>query len=137
MLHMRAHWRVWLLILSLGVNLLLAGMIASRYLRHPGPPEDFASRMSRGMTAPDAEIMTRSFAELDGARAKMQQGRRLIEQSRALLLRPDFDPGIYATILQEASRDRAEFDRLFTAGLIQAAGKLSPEGRTSLAERRR
>lgn len=128
-----------LLVLSVLCNVLLFGVLAGDLLfgRRPAfPPGDFASRVSRGMSDADAKAMTAAFAPVEELRDHMRQGRALIDRSRALLRQSDFDPEAFAAIIHEASRDRAEFDQRFSAALIEAASRLSPEGRRILADHR-
>ena len=134
------RWRLWLLVGSLLLNLLLLGVLAGDLLfgRRPAfQAGDFAVRVSRGMSEADAKVMADAFAPVEQFRDHMRQGRALIDRSRTLLQQPNFDVGAFAALVQEASRDRAEFDQRFSAALIAAAGRLSPEGRRMLANRRR
>ena len=126
-----------LLVGSLLINLLLIGIIAGHFLlahRPSFPPGDFAARVSRGMSDTDAKVMESAFRPVEEFREHMRQGRGLIGRSRELLKQPSFDAEAFARLISEASRDREEFDRRFSAALIEAAGKLSPEGRQKLGD---
>jgi uncharacterized membrane protein len=128
-----------LLVGSLLLNLLLIGIIAGHFLfahRPSFPPGDFAARVSRGMSDADAKVMEAAFRPVEEFREHMRQGRGLIGRSRELLREPSFDPEAFARLISEASRNREEFDQRFSAALIEAASKLSPEGRQKLGDHR-
>jgi hypothetical protein len=80
--------------------------------------------------------MEQAFKPVEDFRRQGEQGRTLINRSRELLQSPSFDPQAFAAVIEEASRDRAEFDRRFSAALVEAARGLSPAGRKLLATRR-
>jgi uncharacterized membrane protein len=128
------NWRWWLLVVSLLANITLAGLLIGRLMTrdHP-PPHDFVQRVTKYMSASDAEIMREAFKSVEEFRAEDEQGRGQIEHSRTILQQPDFDAAAFAAALQQASKGRSEFDRRFTSSLIDAAGKLSPAGRKTLA----
>jgi uncharacterized membrane protein len=128
------NWWWWVLIASLLVNVTLAGLLVGGLLTrgHP-PPRDFVLRVTKNMSAADAQVMAEAFRPVEAFRAESEQGRTEIERSRTILQQATFDLGEFAASIQNASRNRAEFDRRFTSSLIEAAGKLSPEGRKTLA----
>jgi len=139
MIELLLRWRGPLLLGSLLLNLLLLGVIAGHFLfahRPTFPPGDFAARMSRGMSASDVQVMEKAFRPVEEYRDHMREGRALIGRSRVLLQQPDFDPDAFAQIIRNASQDREEFDRRFSAALIEAARTLSPDGRKHLADHR-
>ena len=139
MILLRPRLRLLLLVGSLLLNLLLLGIIAGHFLfahRPSFPPGDFAARISRGMSEGDAQVMHNAFRPVEEYRDHMREGRALIGRSRSLLQQPVFDPEAFARLVTEASRDREEFDRRFTAALVEAARNLSPEGRKRLADHR-
>jgi uncharacterized membrane protein len=130
----RRNWRWWLLVVSLLLNITLAGLLIGRLLTrdHP-PPHDFVQRVTKNMSPADAQVMREAFKTVEEFRAEDEQGRAQIERSRTILQQPDFDAAAFAASLERASRGRSEFDRRFTSSLIEAAGKLSPAGRKTLA----
>jgi uncharacterized membrane protein len=128
------QWQPWLLVVSLLANLTLAGLLVGGLINHGHPPpHDFVRRVTRDMNAADARVMEESFKQVEAFRSDAEHGRSLIERSRSILQQPVLDRDAYAATIEAASRNRREFDSRFTAALLDAAGKLSPEGRKILA----
>ncbi len=130
-----------LLPVSLFLNVFLGAAVAVHLLgappRSPGPPSPAAimEEMAATLPAADAALLREAFtanaADLEAADAVM---RRMPERIADALARPDFDPGRLREVFAAGRDARARMDAAIEAVLIQAAGRMSPEGRRRLSE---
>ena len=137
----------WLLIGSLALNLFFIGTIGSLAVRHyviPGQPaatertRTAAARIER-MAAPlppsDAEKLHAAFrsraAEAEEARATLN---RAFERVQAALRKEPFDPAQLRVALTEVRTTRPAYELVMQEIYLAAAGTMSPEGRSELAE---
>lgn len=141
------------LLASVGLNLFLAGTIVPRWLS-PKPPHDrpmagpeafgpgggggafFAMRrMIDDLPPADAAILNEHFgSDVEKLKEMGKSLRDRIDRLRALVKADPFDPAALRTEMEKAMADRDAFERSQMESVIEALGKLSPEGRKKLAE---
>lgn len=141
------------LLASVGLNLFLAGTIVPRWLA-PKPPYDrpmagpdgfgpgpgggafFAMRrMIDDLPPADAAILKEYFGgDVEKLKEKSKSLRERIDRLRDLVKADPFDPAALRAEMENAMADREAFERSQMESVIEALGKLSPEGRKRLAE---
>jgi len=128
----------FLLPASLALNAFLAGVILVLWSgpHFPPPrPERMIEDMAATLPAADGQILQQSFA----ARAPNVGGRPrnredMFERIRTALRAEPFDPAAMSLIFSEGRKVRDQIDDSIEAALVEAAGKMSAEGRRKLAE---
>jgi uncharacterized membrane protein len=120
-----------LLVLSLGVNVFLSGWIASSWWYRFPPPGGMVERIASRLSADDARILRSAFAVVDRERA---QGPALHGRVVAALRAEPFDPKALDAALADEFAGFEAFGRTMRGALVQAAERMSPEGRVKLAE---
>lgn len=133
-----------LLLASLAVNIFLGAVMATHLLRSfdgpprhggPPPPDVMLERMTRDLPEADAKVMREVFGKRQGQiDAGMIQIRQLPDRLRGTLLAEPFDPAALAAIWQETHTAQRQFHEQLSAAFIEAATRMSPEGRRKLAE---
>jgi uncharacterized membrane protein len=129
----------WLLPASLALNLFFA-VLAFRHhpFLHPHPPDfghvvDF---MKPNLPPADAEILQKSFeahkAAMDDAR---KAGQDFPEKIRAALTASPFNPDALKQALKDGQAGHQGMEDAMAAAFVEAATKMSPEGRAALAAR--
>jgi uncharacterized membrane protein len=129
----------WLLLGSLALNLFLIGLMAALITREPPAidrsPAGRIDALASALPVADGAKLRASFAAnragVDGARKKYEESRDGI---RAVLRREPFDNAALRTAMAESRAARQEFDTALQAVMAQAAGEMSPAGRTALAD---
>jgi uncharacterized membrane protein len=137
----------WILLGSLTLNLIFAGATAMSYTRHSGAvPLEPVTHMNRGaenrldriattLPEPDARIM-RSFIRAQTAKVVSAQAslRLSQEELRTSLRAEPFNPAAVRAAMAETSAARDNFDQVLQDVIASAAAKMSPEGRSKLAD---
>jgi uncharacterized membrane protein len=127
----------WLLPISLAVNLFFI-VVAVRHhaLFHGRPPgpHDVVGYLKDNLPAADAAIMQQAFAARAGAMAEAEHaGQRLPDRIRAALTAQPFDAEALRAALVEGRALHQSLEDGMTAAFVEAAGRMSPEGRAKLA----
>jgi uncharacterized membrane protein len=137
----------WLLPVSLTLNLVFAGAAGASFLRHSAAvPLEPVSHMTRGaeqrldriatsLPASDAQIM-RSAIRADAAKVVAAQASLRLSQEdvRNSLRAEPFDPAAVRAAMAETSAARDNFDQILHEVIASAAAKMSPVGRSKLAD---
>ena len=132
------------LVLSLALNLFLAGVMVAWHLRPPPPPpqgpwfERMIQRMSTDLPAADRDILQASYqarkAELDRMDKDVQTAR---ERVGAAMRAQPYDPAALEQAMAEARDAREPVVESVEQAVAEAAAKMSPEGRIKLADWRK
>ena len=137
----------WLLPVSLTLNLVFAGAAGASFLRHSAAvPLEPVTHMTRGaeqrldriatsLPAPDAQIM-RSAIRADAAKVVAAQASLRLSQEdvRNSLRAEPFDPAAVRAAMAETSAARGNYDQILQNVITSAATKMSPVGRSKLAD---
>lgn len=130
---------VVVLVLSLGCNLFIGGILLGRHF--VGPPRNpdailgrMIERMSASLTPSDRGALERTFAAHRGEFADhftaLGQARAAIR--RAMAAEP-FDRGALSAALDNVDIQRAALAGVFRAVFLEVATEISPQGRQTLA----
>jgi uncharacterized membrane protein len=120
-----------LLVLSLGVNVFLSGWVASSLWYRPPPPGPMVERFAARLSADDAKILRAAFAAVDRERARAPD---LHARVVAALRAEPFDPVALDKALADEFAGLETFGERLRGALVQAAERMSPAGRLTLAE---
>jgi uncharacterized membrane protein len=137
----------WLLLGSLTLNLIFAGTAAVSHTRHSAAvPLEPVAHMSRGaenrldriattLPEPDAQIM-RSFIRAQTAKVVAAQANLRLSQEglRTSLRAEPFSPAAVRAAMAETSAARDNYDQVLQDVIASAAAKMSPVGRSKLAD---
>ena len=137
----------WLLPVSLALNLVFAGAAGVSFIRHSSAvPLEPVAHMSRGaesrldrmattLPEPDARIM-RSFIRAQTAKVVAAQANLRVSQEdlRTSLRAEPFNPAAVRAAMAETSAARDNYDQVLQEVIAAAAAKMSPEGRSKLAD---
>ncbi len=141
--------RPWLLWLSISVNLFLAGLVVGQMLspqshRPSGPPHGphgppspmhMAEEIARTLPPADGEILRAAFAaQAAAAHGTLPGPGDGMERIQKILTAPDYDAAALAAALTEFHHNHQIADHIIGAALLDAAGRMSPEGRRKLGE---
>ena len=131
-----------LLLASLVLNAFLVGLLFEHFDRHRPfvrtnvemrGPGSMADRMTRGLSPADAQILKDSFAVHQSAiRQADETLRGFPDRMRAIMAAPMFDAAALTQLLQGVHAARDARDDAMMAAIVEAAGKMSPEGRKNL-----
>lgn len=129
----------WLLPASLALNLFFVVLAVRHHpFWHPHPmdPGNIVDFLKPNLPPADAEILQKSFdshkAAMDEAR---KAGKDFPDKIRAALTANPFDPDALKQALKEGQASHQVMEDALAADLIDAASKMSPEGRAALAAR--
>ena len=128
----------WLLPLSLALNVFLGALIVTHFgpphFRPPPPPNpaEMADRMAESLSPADAQVLRQAFAKVAPPSALGDPG-AFHTRLRAALEAPSFDAEALRRDFAGMSEAHAVFDEQMAAAIIEAAAKMSPEGRRKLA----
>ena len=129
----------WLLPASLALNLFFIVLAVRNHpFWHPHPmdPGHIVDFMKPNLPPADAEILQKSFADhkaaMDEAH-KASQG--LPDKIRAALQANPFDPDALRQALKDGQANHQVIEDNMAVSLVDAATKMSPEGRAELAAR--
>jgi uncharacterized membrane protein len=137
----------WLLLGSLTLNLIFAGAAGVSVIRHSAAvPLEPVTHMSRGaenrldriattLPEPDARIM-RSFIRAGAAKVVAAQANLRLSQEdlRTSLRAEPFNPAAVRAAMAETSAARDSYDQVLQDVIAAAAAKMSPVGRSKLAD---
>jgi len=137
----------WLLLGSLTLNVIFAGVAGMSLTRHSGAmPLEPVAHMSRGaenrldriattLPEPDARIM-RSFIRAQTAKVVAAQANLRLSQEdlRTSLRAEPFNPVAVRAAMAGTSAARDNYDQVLQEVIAAAAAKMSPEGRSKLAD---
>jgi uncharacterized membrane protein len=137
----------WLLLGSLTLNLIFAGAAGAAFIRHSGAvPLEPVTHMTQGaehrldriattLPEPDAQIM-RSFIRAQTAKVVAAQANLRLSQEdlRNSLRAEPFNPAAVRAAMAETSAARDNFDQVLQDVIASAAAKMSPVGRSKLAD---
>jgi uncharacterized membrane protein len=127
----------WLLPVSLAFNIFFIVLAVRHHpFRHPGPPDirHIADFMTSNLSPADAAILQQSFATLREGR---KPDRDFPDKIRAALTANPFDPEALKAALKDGQTDHQAMEDAMATALVDAATKMSPEGRATLAEHHR
>lgn len=132
------------LAVSVALNLFLAGMMIAWHMRPPPPPppgpwfERMIQRMSADLPPADQAILRSSYEarrqELDRMDKEVQAAREKV--SAAMRAQP-YDPAALEAAMAAARDVREPVIETVEQAVAEAAAKMSPEGRTKLADWRK
>ena len=120
-------------ILSVALNLFLAGNQLGREVRGPQPPQNFEQRLHnwwRDMPPADQaiaeDVMKQHLGDImEKLRAFRPANQRVIK----IMHSEDFDPAEARTVMDTANQRLVELRAALQSTLIEIAQKVSPEGR--------
>ena len=129
----------WLLPASLALNLFFV-VLAFRHhpFLHPHMPDpgNIVDFMKPNLPPADAAILQKSFeahkAAMDEAR---KSGQGMPEKIRGALTADPFDPDALKAALKDGQASHQVIEDNMAAALVDAATRMSPEGRAALAAR--
>lgn len=134
--------RLWLRVLlgvSLGLNLLVAGLAVGAVLRLGGPdgmrppPSSLGSALFRAMPREHRSEMHQKFRDRRGDRGK---NRKKDAQMVARLLRAvPFDPAALSTVLKKQKQDRDAFFETLQTSWLERINVMSDAERSDYADR--
>lgn len=135
----RRNWVRWLLILSLGLNLLIVGVVVGAVLRFSGPDHVRAPSRSMGIAVirelprEDRRDMFRQAREASGLRRGTfdRDWQALID----LLQADQFDRSAAEAILARGTEARDRFERSLQGSLLDKLAAMSPQERSAYAQR--
>ncbi|QCN99144.1 periplasmic heavy metal sensor (plasmid) [Azospirillum argentinense] len=138
------RWPWYLLIGSLGMNMLLGGILAAQalHLMPPPPPPDpgqglerFVERAERELSPADAAVLRRGYEAERMAVERMHQNMEAMRrQLRDSMSAPTFDPDGLRRALDQAHATEADLRGRLDSRVIEVLSQLSPEGRRKLVE---
>lgn len=136
----RHPWFRFVLPASLALNAFLVGMAVTLWLRPalpppPPRPEAIIAEMAAMLPAADADILRSSFATRAPHLADRPRNRaETFDRIRRALRAEPFEAQALAAIFAEGRQTRDRIDDSIEGALIEATGKMSPEGRHKLAD---
>ncbi|WP_454020641.1 periplasmic heavy metal sensor [Azospirillum sp. Marseille-Q6669] len=138
------RWPWYLLVGSLGMNMLLGGILAAQalHLMPPPPPPDpgqgiarFVERAERALSPADAAILRRGYeaerTSIERMHQNMEAMRRQLHDS---MQAPAFEPESLRRALEQAHAAEADLRGRLDNRAIEVLSQLSPEGRRKLLE---
>jgi uncharacterized membrane protein len=133
----------WLLPVSLSLNVFLAVAMAVQLTSSPGfgpppprpRPDRIAEEIAATMTPADGDILREVFASHAPQLARGPESfHALQDRIRQVMTAPTFDAEALRAVFAEGRQGRTAMDDAVEASLIEAATRLSPEGRRKLGE---
>lgn len=129
----------WLLPASLALNIFFIVLAVRHHpFWHPGPPDarHIADFMTSNLPPADAAILQQSFAAQDAALEEARKADRDFPgKIRAALTANPFDAEALKAALKDGQTHHQGMEDAMAAAFVEAAGKMSPEGRAALAAR--
>ncbi|GBQ27263.1 periplasmic heavy metal sensor [Gluconacetobacter sacchari] len=131
--------RRWLVVGSLLLNLFLVAVVGGQYLRHRQGNAPVLMRVLQHMTsrldARDAEafrtVLRQEAPRYAQAQENLARARAEIDRQ---LLAPHFDPEATRAAMQQWRAAWNVFVGTFSDALVEALGRLSPQGRRALVD---
>ena len=144
MLLNRRPWLAATLVVSLGVNLFLAGMVMGRGGHGPFPPgpppggppapDEMIQHLADTLPPADAAIVRKSLeVQRPLFEADMRRRRDFIGRIQEMLQADPFDLAATERMLSEEDRAEQESRKRMSAMIVDVVRVLSPEGRKRLA----
>ncbi len=135
-------WLALALLLSLGVNVFLGGLVAGRHFGQPAASQREAlapggpiQRLVASLPPDDRGAVQKAFAK---RRAELAGDRRAVQAARAqvaqILAADTYDLAAQQKAFAEVRARTEALQRLLHEGLAEAAQEMSVEGRRSLVE---
>lgn len=129
----------WLLPVSLAGNAFLVGLMVSQWQKPdippPPRPERMIEEMAETLPKADAAILRQSFAARAANLAHRPRDHEdMFLKIRAALKAEPFDPQALAAIFRDGRKTRDAIDDSIEGALVDAATKMSAEGRHKLAD---
>ncbi|HMA51029.1 MAG TPA: periplasmic heavy metal sensor [Magnetospirillaceae bacterium] len=129
----------WLLPASLALNLFFV-VLAFRHhpFLHPHPPNagNIVDFMKPNLPPADAEILQKSFEAHKAAMDEAHKaGQDFPEKIRAALTANPFNPDALTQALRDGQTSHQVIEDAMASALVDAATKMTPEGRAALAAR--
>ena len=129
----------WLLPASLALNLFFI-VLAFRHhpFLHPHMPDpgNIVAFMKPNLPPADADILQKSFESHKAATDEARKaGQAMPDKIRAALTATPFDPEALKDALKDGQAHHQVIEDNMAASLIDAATRMSPEGRAALAAR--
>lgn len=129
----------WLLPASLALNLFFVVLAVRHHpFWHPHPPNagNIVDFMKPNLPPADAEILQKSF---DAHKAAMDEahkaGQDFPEKIRAALTANPFNPDALKQAMKDGQAGHQVMEDAMSSALVDAATRMSPEGRAALAAR--
>ncbi len=136
--------RHWPLTLSISLNLFLAALIGAHWLDRPPPhhgppgrpdPMRMAEDLAQALPPADGAILRAAFAAHTAALpAQVVHGADPMDAVRRTLSADPFDRGALEAALADLQAGREAMEAAIGAALLDAATRMSPEGRRHLGE---
>jgi len=128
----------WLVVVSLGLNLVLIVVVGGHVLFHPGPPPNpvqLVARMADALPAADAEKL-RLALKSEGLTPDRRgfEPEAILDQARVALRAEPFDPASFDAIFRKGLADRDATEQAVLRAVTAAAAIMSEEGRHRLAD---
>ncbi|MTJ82792.1 MAG: periplasmic heavy metal sensor [Telmatospirillum sp.] len=132
----RRSSRSWILALSLGLNLFLAGWAVTQYLRpsvysKPGvAPEVIADAIAGSLPAADGDLMRKAFAERrNDLRAAREAYLVTFDHFRQVITADPPSAAAIAAGMEEVKRTRQLERQIFSDTMVDVLPRLSRDGR--------
>ncbi len=128
-------WSRWALIASVSLNLFLAAVLFARPHPPPHPPnlDHIVDRMAEPLPAADAKILRDTFEPRRAELLRMDMGMHSLPALMQHILQdPEFNGAALLAAFEEATRIHSHFDGTMAQIVVEAAGRMSPEGRRKL-----
>ncbi|SEH54492.1 periplasmic heavy metal sensor [Magnetospirillum fulvum] len=127
----------WVLTASLALNVFLATVLVVVYSPHRPPLPDvarIAERIAETLPAADAAIL-REIVALRAPEIDLSNhvARSVPDRVRAELGKEEFDPNALRPLFAEFAASHQRMDEALAGLVIEAATRMSPEGRAALA----
>ena len=139
---LEGRWVGWVLIVSLAVNLFLAGIVGMRYWReHFRPQPDRAmmgpvGRITQGLPESGrAKVRATMDAKREQYREQGREFRRARSEAMQALAAEPFDRAKVDAAFAEARRRADSMSAIMQTALIEASAQLTPEERKAFRER--
>lgn len=136
--------RRWLFTISISLNLFFAALIGAQWLnRPPGPhgppgrpdPMRMAEDLARTLPANDGEILRAAFAaHAASATGAAAEDADPMTQVRRVLATEPFDRTALQAALEAVQANRQALEAAISDALLDAATRMSPEGRRRLGQ---
>lgn len=139
----------WLLVISLGLNLFLLGIMVARVatiVGHNRHHHEFVMRERMGpwgghrsdprdlLSEADREIVQKALEPTRPTEQDREAMQNRIEQMRQLVAAEAFDAEAFKALQQQGAAERARRQAERQQAVVDALSKISPEGRKTLAE---
>ncbi len=138
---LEGRWVGWVLVVSLALNLFLAGVVGMRYWRENVRSPDRAAfgpigRMTQGMPESGrAKVRAEVDAKREQFREQSREFRRARGEAVQALAAEPFDRAKVDAAFAEARRRADAMSAIMQSAIIEASARLTPEERKAFRER--